>query len=213
MPTAAYPFCILLDQGDDMEKKKITELNAVAAVMDSIFQQVDERWGQLWLPTEEALRASGVQLEKSDFIKFNFSLAALAINFRASFDLFHPQQAERLFTILQQLFKDQFGDGPAFVAVRSAVVKYIDAYNNGMLKIRNPVLDVAMLLYYKIGLQNTAQKVVDETYYMPEPAMVDLLMNALTLFLGKWDILLERFEIVAVTHEAPFEEEVPPSLH
>jgi hypothetical protein len=190
-----------------MEKKKITELNAVAAVMDTIFQQVDERWGYLWLPTEEALRKSGVRLEKSDFIKFNFSLAALAINFRASFDLFPPHQAERLFTLLQQLFKDQFGDGPAFVAVRNALLKYIDAYNNGVLKIRNPVIDVAMLLYYKIGLQNTEQKVVDETYYMPEPAMIDLLSNALTMFLGKWDILMERYMIVAETREAPFEDE------
>lgn len=190
-----------------MEKKKITEINAVAAVMDNIFQQVDERWPQLWLPTEQALREAGVKLEKADFIKFNFSLAAIAINFRASFDLFPPQQAERLFTILQQLLKDQFGEGQAFAAVRNAMLKYIEAYNNGILKIRNPVLDVAMLLYYKIGLQNTEQKVVDETYYMPEPGMVDLLTNALTLFLGKWDILLERFIIVEVATEAPFDDE------
>ena len=178
-----------------MEKKKITELNAVAAVMDSIFQQVDERWGVIWLPAEQALRESGVKLEKSGFIRFNFSLAAIAINFRSAFDLFPPAQAERLFTILQQLLKDQFGEGQAFVAVRNAVIKYIEAYNNGVLKIRNPVLDVSMLLYYKIGLQNTAQKVVDETYYVPEPEMVDLLTRSLTMFLGKWDILLERFEV------------------
>ncbi|MBK9449172.1 MAG: hypothetical protein IPN95_07115 [Bacteroidetes bacterium] len=190
-----------------MEKKKITELNAVAAVMDSIFQQVDERWGVIWLPAEQALRESGVKLEKSDFIKFNFSLAAIAINFRSAFDLFPPAQAERLFTILQQLLKDQFGEGQAFVAVRNAVIKYIEAYNNGVLKIRNPVLDVSMLLYYKIGLQNTAQKVVDETYYVPEPEMVDLLTRSLTMFLGKWDILLERFEVVNPAREAAFEEE------
>jgi hypothetical protein len=190
-----------------MEKKKITELNAVAAVMDSIFQQVDERWGVIWLPAEQALRESGVKLEKSEFIKFNFSLAVLATNFRTAFDLFPPAQAERLFTILQQLLKDQFGEGQAFVAIRNALLKYIEAYNNGILKIRNPVLDVSMLLYYKIGLQNTAQKVVDETYYVPEPEMVDLLTRSLTMFLGKWDILLERFEVVNPTREAAFEEE------
>jgi hypothetical protein len=121
--------------------------------------------------------------------------------------LFPPAQAERLFTILQQLLKDQFGEGQAFVAVRNAVIKYIEAYNNGVLKIRNPVLDVSMLLYYKIGLQNTAQKVVDETYYVPEPEMVDLLTRSLTMFLGKWDILLERFEVVNPAREAAFEEE------
>ncbi len=190
-----------------MEKKKITELNAVAAVMDSIFQQVDERWGVIWLPAEQALRESGVKLEKSEFIKFNFSLAVLATNFRTAFDLFPPAQAERLFTILQQLLKDQFGEGQAFVAIRNALLKYIEAYNNGILKIRNPVLDVSMLLYYKIGLQNTAQKVVDETYYVPEPEMVDLLTRSLTMFLGKWDILLERFEVVNPAREAAFEEE------
>jgi hypothetical protein len=190
-----------------MEKKKITELNAVAAVMDSIFQQVDERWGVIWLPAEQALRESGVKLEKSEFIKFNFSLAVLATNFRTAFDLFPPAQAERLFTLLQQLLKDQFGEGQAFVAIRNALLKYIEAYNNGILKIRNPVLDVSMLLYYKIGLQNTAQKVVDETYYVPEPEMVDLLTRSLTMFLGKWDILLERFEVVNPAREAAFEEE------
>ncbi len=193
-----------------MEKKKITEINAVAAVMDSIFQQVDERWGKIWLPTEEALRASGVKIEKSDFIKFNFSLAVLAVNFRTCFEVFHPQQAERFFTILQQLLKDQFGDGPAFTAVRSAIVKYMDAYNNGVLKIRNPLVDVAMLLYYKIGLVNTAQKVVDETYYIPEPQMVDLLTNALTMFLGKWEMLVERYEIVTSATEAPFDNRQQP---
>ena len=87
------------------------------------------------------------------------------------------------------------------------MIKYIEAYNNGVLKIRNPVLDVSMLLYYKIGLQNTAQKVVDETYYVPEPEMVDLLTRSLTMFLGKWDILLERFEVVNPAREAAFEEE------
>lgn len=211
MPRGVYPFCIIFIAFIPMEKKKITEINAVAAIMDGIFQQVDERWGQIWLPTEESLRSSGIKLEKSEYIKFNFSLAAIAINFRASFDLFHPTQAERLFTLMQQLFQKQLGSGPGFEAVRNALVKYIDAYNNGILKIRNPVLDVAMLLYYKIGLQNTAQKVVDETYYVPEPSMVDLLTRSLTMFLGKWDILLERFELVAAPAVAPEDDASQPN--
>lgn len=194
-----------------MEKKKITEINAVAAVMDSVFHQVDERWEQIWLPTEQALLSAGVKLEKSEFIKFTFSLAAIAINFRSCFDIFHPQQAERFFTILQKLLKDQLGEGPQFVAVRNAIVKYIDAYNNGVLKIHNPVTDVAMLLYYKIGLQNTEQKVVDETYYVPEPQMVDLLTRALTMFLGKWDILLEKYIIVTSATEAPEDNQIAPT--
>jgi hypothetical protein len=194
-----------------MEKKKITEINAVAAVIDGIFHQVDERWGQLWLPTETALREAGVKLGKTEFIKFNFSLAAIAINFRAAFDIFHPDQAERFFTLMQQLLKNQLGDGPGYAAVRNALVKYIEAYNNGLLKIHNPVMDVAMLLYYKIGLENTAQKVVDETYFVPEPDLVDLLTKALTMFLGKWEILLERYEIATPPTIAPGDDQVRPS--
>ncbi len=212
MPTEACPFCIIFIAAYPMEKKKITEVNAVAAVMDSVFQQVDERWPQIWMPTEQALREAGVKLEKSEFIKFTFSLAVIAINFRACFDLFYPPQAERLFTILQQLLQKQLGEGPKFVAVRNAIIKYIEAYNNGVLKIRNPVLDVAMLLYYKIGLENTEQKLVDETYFMPEPDMVDLLTRSLTMFLGKWDLLVERYELVHVTAETPFDDEPQPSV-
>lgn len=193
-----------------MEKKKISEINAVAAVLDGIFQQVDERWGHIWLPTEEALREAGVKLGKSEFIKFNFSLAAIAINFRAAFDIFHREQAERLFTVMQQLLQKQLGEGAGYLAVRNAIMKYIEAYNNGILKIRNPVLDVAMLLYYKIGLENTAQSVVDETYYVPEPQMIDLLTKGLTLFLGKWEILLERFVIVSPSTIAPEDNDAQP---
>ena len=193
-----------------MEKKNITELNAVAAVMDSVFQQVDERWSVIWMPTEQALRASGVKLEKSEFIKFNFSLAVLAANFRVAFDLFHPQQAERLFTILQQLLQKQLGEGPAFAAVQSAIAKYMEAYNQGILQIHNPMLDVAMLLYYKIGLINTKQNIVDETYFAPEPSMVDLLTRSLTMFLGKWEILLERYVLVSAKMDMP-EDDLPPN--
>lgn len=204
MPFFAY--IPLLNIG--MEKKKISEINAVAAVMDAIFQQVDERWGQIWLPTEQALREGGVKLEKSEFIKFNFSLAAIAINFRSCFDIFHREQAERFFTLLQQLLEKQLGGNAK--AVSNAIIKYIEAYNNGVLKIRNPVMDVAMLLYYKIGLENTEQKVVDETYYMPEPGLVDLLTRSLTLFLGKWELLLERFVIMTAATEAPHDGTQPP---
>jgi hypothetical protein len=194
-----------------MEKKKITELNAVAAILDGIFHQVDERWEQIWLPTEDALRSVGVQLGKTEFIKFNFSLAVIAVNFRAAFDIFHQDQAERLFTLMQQLLQKQLGEGPGYVAVRNALLKYIEAYNNGMLKIHNPIMDVAMLLYYKIGLENTAQKVVDETYYVPEPQLVEMLIKALTMFLGKWEMLLERYEIATPPTIAPGDNEVQPS--
>jgi hypothetical protein len=193
-----------------MEKKKITETNAVAAVMDGIFQQVDERWGQLWVPVEQALQESGIKIEKSEFVKFNFSLAALAINFRASFDIFFPQQAERFFTIFQDLLLKQLGQGKGYEAVRNTIIKYMEAYNNGILKIRNPIYEVSMLLYYKIGLQNTEQKVVDETYFIPEPQMVDYLCKSLTMFSGKWDLLLERYDISTSASHTSDQHDAPP---
>jgi hypothetical protein len=185
-----------------MSKEKISENNAVAAVVDGIFRQVDEQWPVVWLPVEESLRASHVSIEKSEFVKFNFTLAVLAINFRASFDIFPKSQAERFFTLLQELLKRQLGD-KGFVPVMNAIIKYIDAYNNGVLKIHNPVTDVAMLLYYKIGLKNTAQTVVDETYWIPEPQMVDYLTQMLGRFLGKWEHMLDRYDVVTASTRAP----------
>jgi hypothetical protein len=112
--------------------------------------------------------------------------------------------------LMQQLLQKQLGEGPGYQAVRNAVVKYIDAYNTGLLKIHNPIMDVAMLLYYKIGLENTAQKVVDETYYVPEPQLVEMLIKALTMFLGKWEILLERYELATPPTIAPDDNEAQP---
>ncbi len=192
-----------------MDKKKISEINAVAAVVDSIFQQVDERWESVWNPVAQSLIDSGIKIEKSGFVKFNFSLAVIAINFRTAFDIFDTPQAERFFTMLQDLLKDHFGGGDGFTAIINAIMKYIEAYNNGILKIRNPVLDVAMLLYYKIGLENTPQTVVDETYFVPEPQMVEYLTSTLTMFLGKWDILVQRFDIATPATRAPQDEAQP----
>ena len=177
-------------------KKKITEINAVAAVMDSIFQQVETHWYQIWGPVEASLVEHRIPMPKTEFIRFNYSLAALAINFRATFDLFPRSQAERLFTYLQQFLFKQLDDSKGYAAVRTTVEKFIEAYNTGILKIKDPVKEVATLLYYKIGLDNTEQTVVDETFYAPDPTMVDYLSNSLKLFVGKWDMLLNRFDVV-----------------
>lgn len=176
-------------------KQPISEINAAAAIMDAVFQQVDLRWDQIWSPVDEWLTQQEISRNKPDFVKFNYSLAVLAINFRAAFDLFPKAQAERLFTHLQNLLRKQLGEGQGFQAVRSAVLKYVEAYNNGLLNIRNPLWDVATLLYYKIGLQNTQQTVVDESYYVPEPRMVEYLSNSLMMFAGKWEHLQQRFEL------------------
>lgn len=194
-----------------MNKKRITEANAVAAVMDSIFQQVETHWFKIWGPVEESFQENGVPLQKSEFIRFNYSLAALAINFRTTFDLFPRSQAERLFTYLQQFLHKQLGSDKGYAAVRTTVQKYIEAYNAGILKIHNPVKDVATLLYYKIGMENTEQMVVDETFYAPDPNMVDYLTQSLMLFTGKWEMMLQRFEVIGPNGESDQDRERRPN--
>lgn len=184
-------------------KKPISELNAVAAIIDSVFQQVDDHWGKIWSPVENGLQNANIGTPDSQFVKFNFSLAVLAINFRATFDLFPRAQSERLFSQLQQLLHKQLGGGDGFAAVQSAIGKYIEAYNAGILQIRNPVQDVATLLYYKIGLKNTEQHVVDETFFAPDPNVVGYLASSLMLFTGKWETLLQRFELPGGGRRSP----------
>jgi hypothetical protein len=186
-----------------MEKKPITEANAAAAVMDLVFSQVEERWSQVSDPLVRIVGEAGLPAIKQDFSRFNFSLAALAINFRVVFDLVPRDQAERIFTHMLQFLERQLGSGPGFTAVRNAVMKYIEAYNNGIIAIRNPVYDVGMLLYYKIGLENTRQRVVDEVYFIPEPRIVDYLTHALSMFLSKWDYLLERYQLQSPEGQVP----------
>jgi hypothetical protein len=176
-----------------MEKKPITEINAVAAIMDTCFNQVEERWDILWPPIMRFMREGGHKAVKKEFVRFNFYLAVLSVNTRATFDLMPGEQAERMFAQLETLLQRNLGTGSGFHAVRNAMVKYTEAYNNGILHIRNPLYDVATLLYYKIGMENTRQFVVDESYFIPEPRLVDYLVKALTMFMGKWDLLLERY--------------------
>jgi hypothetical protein len=133
---------------------------------------------------------------KLEFAKFNFSLAALAVNFRVAFDLMPRDQAERIFLEMLRMMEQQLGSGSGNKAVQNAILKYVEAYNNGIIAIRNPLQDVAMLFYYKIGLSNTPQAVVDETYYTPDPRVVDYTQRAMTMFVGRWEYLLERFEVM-----------------
>ncbi len=194
-----------------MNKKRITEINAVAAVMDSVFQQVETHWFKIWGPVEESFRENKVPLEKSEFVRFNYSLAVIAINFRAAFDLFPRSQAERMFTYLQHFLRKQLADEKGYAAVRTTIQKYIEAYNSGILKIHNPVKDVATLLYYKIGLENTEQAVVDESFFAPDPTMVDYLAQSLMLFTGKWEMMMQRFEVVGPSGDADQDRERRPN--
>ena len=178
-----------------MEKKPISEANAVAAIMDTCFNQVEEKWDILWRPIPNMMLQAGQKVGKKEFARFNFALAVLAVNTRSTFDLMPNEQAERLFALLERMLERNLGGGAGYHAVRNSLVKFTEAYNNGILHIRNPLVDVATLLYYKVGMQNTRQTVVDESFYVPEPTMVDYLVRALTMFVGKWDLLLQRYTL------------------
>lgn len=184
-----------------LPKKPISEINAAAAVMDGIFDMVDERWDQVWPALEALISETGQPLPKSEFARFNFALAILSVNFRAAFDLLPRGAAERIFTTMLQLLETQLGPGPAFAAVKNAILKYVEAFNTGILAIRSPLQDVSMLYYYKIGLKNIRLQVVDEPYFIPDPKTVDYLGRAMTMFVGRWEMLLERFQIVSNDHD------------
>ena len=154
---------------------------------------------------ERIVAETELKISPNDYAKFNYSLAVLAVNMRSTFDLVQRPQAERLFTLLQSLLRKNFNDDKAYHAVTNTLTKSIEAYNSGILKIRNPLQDVAMLLYYKIGMQNTEQQVVDESYYVPEPKLVEYLMNSLALFTGKWEMLLEKYELSTPSGRAPMD--------
>lgn len=188
-------------------KKQITEINAAAAVVDGIFGMVDDRWGQVWPALEALIAQSGQTAPKQDFARFNFSLAVLAVNFRSAFDLMPRLQAERIFTHMMILLEKQIGAGPAIAAIRNAIIKYVEAFNAGILAIRSPLQDVSMLYYYKIGLKNIQLKVVDEPYFIPDPQTVEYIGRAMTMFLGRWEMLLERYQIVS--SEADPQDEPP----
>ena len=176
-------------------KPKITEENAAAMVMNGIFQQCDNSWEGMWQILTKMSLKNKTNLPSKDFVKTNFSLAAIALNFRIAFDVFPHERAERMLEFTFNLLQRNLGDKNSDT-VQKVILKYFEAYNAGLLEMRNPITDVAMLLYYKIGMSNTEQKLVDESYYVPDPKTVEYLANALAMFAGKWNIIQQKFEIV-----------------
>jgi len=175
-------------------KPAISESQAAAMVMNAIFRQSDMRWPELSGPLFKLLSDQGLQVNNPEYVKFHLSIAALSVNMRALFDLFSRSRATQIFDTHLEILKQFFPDKVQYKAVENTIGKYIEAYNEGIYNIRNPLQDVAMYMYYKIGLVNTEQTVVDENFYAPEPAIRDYLANALGLFTGKWEHILERFE-------------------
>lgn len=190
-------------------KPQLTEHKAVIMVMDAIFKQSDLRWPELSGPLFKLLADSGMRATRPDYVKFHLSIASLAINMRSLFDLFPRARAVRIFDEHLEILKTFFPDPAQYKAVENTLGKYIEAYNEGIYKIHNPVQDVAMYMYYKIGLENTQQEVVDEKFYAPEPDIQEYLCNALMMFTGKWEFMLERFELQGESGSATLEGQTP----
>lgn len=191
-------------------KLSLPEEQACAMVLDSLLKQLDKQWTDILSHLVPLLKEAKVYPKVNEQIaKFNFTLAIIGVNIRSTYDVFSQplasQLAERLFSILKNSFKKEFP------IVQAAILKFIEAYDMGILRIRNPLVDVGMLLYYKIGLENTEQKVVDEEYYIPAPQVVEYLSFVLMQFAGKWETLLQRYEIVGETGHATDTETGKPS--
>lgn len=191
-------------------KLSLPEEQACAMVLDSLLKQLDKQWTDILTHLVPLLKEAKVYPKVNEQVaKFNFTLAIIGVNIRATYDVFPPplaaQLAERLFSILKNSFQKEFH------IVQAAILKFIEAYDMGILRIRNPLVDVGMLLYYKIGLENTEQKVVDEEYYIPAPQVVEYLSFVLMQFAGKWETLLQRYEIVGETGHTTDTEKGKPS--
>jgi hypothetical protein len=183
---------------------------ACAMVLDSLLKQLDRQWPDILGNLVPLLKEARVYPKVNEqMAKFNFTLALIAVNIRATFDVFPREMGtlltERMFSLLRDSFHKDFP------LVQSSILKFIEAYDMGILRIHNPLLDLGMLLYYKIGLENTEQKVVDEEYYAPDPSVVDYLSHVLMMYAGKWEFLIQRYEIVGFTGHSTDNETGKPS--
>ena len=176
-------------------KPSMSESGASLNVMNMVFKQADQNWPQLWPALVQLIKESGQPVPKPEFAKFGFTVAALALNLRAVFDLLPREQAERIFKVTMAIFQQQFKNPKHFNAIVSTVKKYIDAYNDGIIKIDSPTLEVAKLLYYNIGLKNVSHKIVDRTFYAPAPKVSEFLDRSLLYFAGSWEAMVKNYDV------------------
>lgn len=187
-------------------KKKITEENASAMVLDAIVKQTEKSWDELWLTLQELQSQHSQPLRDKNFAKFNFLLAAIALNMRAGFDVYEKHQAERLMTYMVKILEKLFGEGEKFESVRSSIMKYMEAYNAGIYNIRNPAIDVAMAMWNMMDMENMVLHITGQSNNRQVGQQtLQFLTNSLLLFAGKWELLNQNFEIQArsATGRAP----------
>jgi hypothetical protein len=181
-------------------KKKITEENASAMVLDAIVKQTEKSWDELWLTLQELQNRQGEPLRDKDFAKFNFLLAAIALNMRSGFDVYEKHQAERLMTNMVRILEKLFGQGEKFETVRASIMKYMEAYNQGIYNIRNPVIDIAMAMWNMMDMENMILHITGQAgnRQISQPTL-QFLTNSLVLFSGKWELLNKNFVMQSQT--------------
>jgi hypothetical protein len=139
-------------------------------------------------------------LRDKEFAKFNFLLAAIALNMRSGFDVYEKHQAERLMTNMVRILEKLFGQGEKFETVRASIMKYMEAYNQGIYNIRNPVIDIAMAMWNMMDMENMILHITGQAgnRQISQPTL-QFLTNSLVLFSGKWELLNKNFVMQSQT--------------
>lgn len=172
-------------------KKKITEQNAVAMVLNSIIKEINANWAEIW---NKLHSLEGVQIPPdltSEFAKFQFILATSAVNLRVAFDLFGRRKGERLFNYHMGVMKQFLKDEEKFKVVQKKTLAYMDAYNRGIMSVSNPANMVAIELVLNFRIQPGP----DQPASFFDPASADYLSKALVIFSGKWEKMEKMFDI------------------
>jgi hypothetical protein len=178
-------------------KKKITEENAAGMVLDALLKQTEKSWEEIWLTLQDLLGKTSRPLTDKNYARLNFLLATIALNMRAGFDVYDKARAERLMTYMVKILEKLFGEGEKFETVRTSLMRYIEAYNQGIYNIRNPVIDVSMVMFGMMDQEAMMLKIVGEANARPlTQPVLQFLTNSLMLFAGKWEIINNNFDVV-----------------
>lgn len=173
----------------------LQESKASALVLNQIFKRIDDKWEMVWDGLKNLIPPSKLEEINSNQARFHFDIAVISLNLRTLFELLPKESAERLIAINFHFFQKQFKTEAQSVLVINTLRKFMDAYNAGLLKIENPVIEMAKYLYFNLGLENTRQAVVDKAFFAPDPDIVQYLTHTLSLFSGFWEVLILKYEL------------------
>ncbi len=176
-------------------KVKLSERTAAVRVLDGVLDQIERQWPGIYQAVDGVLRERHQPTIDPPKAKFQFTLAAIAINLRATFDVFPLEIAKRLMKYTMFVFESHFPDPKMFQLITDSVDRYIKAWNDGLLRIENPAKKVSAHLYYNMGLRNITHTVGDRKYKAPDLVVIDYLSQVLVLFGGKWEAIDMKYEL------------------